>query len=451
MMRFRVSAAGLAFAIALYSGTVLAAEVAAVSLDAVAEATPLYTVTPPRDFADVKLATAGRASRQAVAVNPKNSNVVVTVFRASGSCWARTSTNAGQTWGASKKLPMLSGKPNCNVPAVMWAPDGSRVYASYSYRIPYPSEPDYTLETGALLSYSTDKGLTWSRLKPVFVSHFAYDHILSLTLAAPLRSGDANWVYLLSDINDGKEGGVTFFNRSADRGQTWSAVQWLESHSADYHVWPSIAGGLGGEVLVVWGKDGYNWDGSRHIEIRRSSDFGRSFSPAFVVRSDTAGDTAVAFGNAGTAHLVYTQRDFYGITGKPMYVYSNKAPYTTWSSPVPLSDDISASGYSAPALSISGCGAASVLHVVWMDDRDGAGEYNTFYTRKVAKNGETWSANMRISDTAVRPTYPTWTVAGIAAGTGTAIGVWGERAAPFSSLVPGPTWASRIAPGVSCP
>lgn len=276
-------------------------------------------------------------------------------------------------------------------------------------------------------------------------------------MAVPFRSSDAKWVYLLSDVSYGKEGGYVNFTRSADRGQTWSSVQSLVSYTVDDDLLPSIAGGLGGEVLVAWGLYceycEYPQSPTQHIELRRSSDFGKSFSAAAVVRSDGYGDTAVAFGNAGTAHLVYNLRDYPFTVGSPMYVYSNKAPYTNWSSPVPLSDDISATDYSPTALTVSACGGASVLHAAWLDDRVGAGKYHVFYTRKVAKTGEAWSPNLRISGmplAAAEPAYYTL-VEGIVAGGGTAVGFWNQWATPSASSTPGPVWASRIASGGNCP
>ena len=167
--------AGFVVGVAFFSGPALAEEPYSPSSDSTA-----YATTPPRDFADVKLATAGRAGRQAVAVNPKNLNVLLATYAGQGSCWVRTSTNAGQTWGNVRKLAMPSGKPNCDVPAVIWAPDGDRVYAAYSYRIPYPTDYGVTLETGAILSYSTDKGLTWSVPKIVEVDTFPYSRASSL-------------------------------------------------------------------------------------------------------------------------------------------------------------------------------------------------------------------------------------------------------------------------------
>ncbi len=405
---------------------------------------PEYAVSPPRDFADAKLATSATIGRQPVAVNPKNPNVFVAAFTAQGACWVRTSTNGGQTWAAARKLPMPEGKKNCDTPAVTWTPDGSGIYAAYSYLL---GDPFDSQEAGAIVSSSNDKGLTWS--SPKIALHYPYEYfrIISLQLSTPLRPSDPKWVYLLSDLRH-YDSGHAEFTRSADGGRTWSSGQRLTGYddtSGNVNC-PSVAGGLGGEVLVAWGEDLYDWDGNllfKNVFFRRSADYGNSFSADMVAVPDTTGDTAVAFGSGGTAHLVYLD----GYNGKPSYVYSTKAPYTAWSKPVALSDDTSASGYYSPALSVSACGSnTSVLHAIWMDDRLGTDKLNLFYTRKVAKTGEMWSPNLRISGTVMSPDY--WLGAGIAAGVGSAVSVWGQQNRYAS---PVPVRSSRIAPGVSCP
>lgn len=451
MIRFSAQVASVA--IALCSANVLAAEVPDVP-----PAAPLYAVTPPRDFADVKLATSGKISGQSVAVNPKNANVFVAAYANQGSCWVRTSTNAGQTWAAARKLPMPPGKPNCNVPALKWAPDGSRVYAAYSYRIT-GNETGwiYTKEAGALVSSSTDKGLTWSSPRIVKSYTDEYDTIVSFKMATPLTAVDARWLYLQIE-------GFTFnaewydFARSYTFGQTWSASQRLIStaYPFTYADSPAVAGGPGGEVLLAWG---FTYDigtfpqqFAHEVRTIRSSDHGAAFASDVIAVPNAFGTTAAAFGAGGTAHIIYTTSWGPSPPGT-YYVYSTKAPYDKWSTPVALNDDSSARYYYSPSLAISACGTnASVLHAAWIDDRTGSGKYNVYYTRKVANAGWAPNVNLKVSGTFLPPTYDPYygdgLTAGIAAGTGTAVGLWGQS---WDYFDPRPVSASRIAPGVSCP
>jgi hypothetical protein len=157
--------------------------------------------------------------------------------------------------------------------------------------------------------------------------------------------------------------------------------------------------------------------------------------------------TAAAFGVGGVAHIVYEQdksNDEIG-NAKIRYVYSSKAPYTSWSSPVTLNDD-SGHRHLNPALSVSACGSdTSVLHVVWTDNRLGPDKYNVYYTRKLARPSQPWSPNLRISGTSLVDGFRLYP--GIAAGAGNAVALWG--AGNFGD--PSAVWASRVAQGVTCP
>lgn len=403
-------------------------------------AAPEYTVSPPRDFPDVKLAAAGRLGSQSVAVNPKNASVFVAAYANQGTCWVRTSMDAGKTWAAAKKLPTPDKQQYCGTydapPAVLWAPDGSRIYAAYSYSSPLSVYG----EAGAVVSSSTNNGATWS--VPVIAAKDEYSEVFSsVRLATPLRPSDARWVYLVSESYSHVQHSFDFVS-SSDMGKTWSAKQLLDRFYSTYDGYdtaPSIAGGLGGEVLVAWGNWDYDMD-SLSIVVTRSTNYGSRFSPPTVAVPNAYGHTAVGFGSGGVAHLVYD--DSWSKLGV-FYTYSNKAPRTTWKNPIKL-NDAPAHEYGPPALSISACGGnASVLHVVWSDDRVQTDYHNAYYTRKVAKTGETWSSNLRVSGR-----ESPYSGASIAAGSSSALGVWGTR---YFGVSGRQTWASRVAPGVRCP
>ncbi len=436
MDTWSIAVAGFVVGVALFAGSALAKDQVEALPDIAAA--PEYTVTRPRDFADVKLASAGLVGSQSVAVNPKNANVFVVAYINQGACWVRTSTNAGRTWAGAKKLPMPGGTASeyCASPALTWAPDGTRVYAAYL------RADVTTLQQKAVVSVSTDKGATWSTPKKV-QSSSGFDHFVRL--ATPLQSENSEWLYFVS-----LQYPTVYFSRSNDQGKTWSALQQLITCGGrdEYASYPSIAGGPGGEILVSWGSN-YCGDTAAQIEVRRSSNFGGSFSPAVVAVPGNGGRTAIAFGTGGAAHLVYI-KDEYGNDG-PNYVFSTKAPYSSWSSPVRLNNNSSVSGISAPVLSVSPCSSsASILHVAWLDERLGSGKYNLYYTRKVARTGEDWSPDLRVSATTLAsdPGYGYGLEPGLAAGGATAIGLWGQGS-EFDG--PRPVRASRIAPGVSCP
>lgn len=436
----RIASAALAF----IGSPVVAGDGFGLSGDAAAQE---YTVMPPRDLANVKLATYRSIGAQPVTVNPKNSNVFLAAYGSrafyalQGFCWVRTSTNAGRTWGAPKKLPMPEGDPHCDRSALAWAPDGSRVYAAYSY---WNLDAD---GAGVAISSSTDNGLTWS--SPKTVVHFHDSNVIgaSVKLATPITENDANWLYIVIGENVyGNDGENYYFSRSDDWGNTWSPVDDILSHGErEGPTPPSIAGGPGGEVLISYSYvvcENPTCSTETHdIKVNYSSDRGAHFQEHIVAVPDAIGDTAVAFGGAGTAHIVYTP--WYENTPAfgPYYVYSTKPPYTKWSKPMALNAESPAQYVASPALAVSACGSGtSVLHAVWLNSS--SGKDSVQYTRKIAKTGQEWSPKLRLSETSI--TYGS--TPAIAAGLGTAVAVWGRY---YNQ--PARVSASRIAPGVSCP
>ena len=368
---------------------------------------------------------------QPVAVNPKNAARFIAAYVANGACYTRSSADGGQTWAVAKKLPMPTGTQPCDGSGVDLGPDGSRVYAAYSYV--RKDNTGRVKEVGAVGSFSRDQGVTWS--SPVKALRYTDDldgdgvvegDFFSLRLATPLRVAAAEWVYLAANVFRGYYGEIVF-TRSADRAQTWSPREALDAYDGNFvfdYPPASVAGGPGGEVLVAWGSVGDV--GSPAVKVVRSGDYGGHFADEVVaVPNAAATATAAAFGVGGVAHIVYQQCNSTSDcdTSRIRYVYSSKAPYTSWSSPVTLNNDSGHQHYN-PALGVSACGSdTSVLHVVWTYNRLGPDNYNVYYTRKVAQPGRPWSPNLRISGTSLADGFRL--DPGIAAGADNAVALWG--------------------------
>jgi hypothetical protein len=311
------------------------------------------------------------------------------------------------------------------------------------------------LTGGAAVSFSLDHGLTWSApvkaidfpdvWGPPLYSDFSY---VRLFLAMPLREKDANRVYLLAEMAIQGLTGLDF-TRSSDRGVTWTPRMYLGGNWAfggDYG--EAIAGGPDGEVLVTLGFWDFSIDNAppiKNLTALRSSNYGRTFTRSVIAANVGTWDTDAAFGVGGAAHLVYQEATNEG--PRIRYMYSQKAPYTSWSMPVTLGSDIynSDTTPSSPSLTVVGCGTLrSVVHVVWMSNWEGPDRYNVYYTRKVTGNYP-WSSSLRVSGNPVA--QGDRAEPGIAAAANNAVAVWGSGlyGNPFA------IWASRIAPGVTCP
>jgi hypothetical protein len=451
MLRF-AAAAGFATALSHAVGSTFAVEPADnASSDALMAPAGQIATAGPTDFPDVRLAAGATVGNQPVAVNPKNAARFAAAYVENGVCYVRTTANGGKTWATANRLPMPAGTQSCDVPALAWAPDGSRVYAAYSYE--RKDNAGLIVESGAVVSLSKDHGNNWS--SPVKALRYTdtqgldqvYASFETLRLATPLREANANWVYLVADVSRYRPGEIVF-TRSADRTRTWSARELLGSYSFtfDFKSGLSIAGGPKGEVLVGWGFGSVFEPPA--LEVVQSGNHGATFADAVIAAPNAAAyHTAAVFSTDGTAHIAYDQCKSSDdcTTERVRYMYSSRAPYTSWSSPMTLNDD-SGDRQVHPALSVSTCGrGTAVLHAVWIDNRLGQDKYNVYYRRKVVRPDQPWSPSLRVSEAPVAENFQF--VLGLGAGADTAVALWG--AGKFRD--PGPVWASRIASGVSCP
>ena len=259
---------------------------------------------------------------------------------------------------------------------------------------------------------------------------------------------DAKNIYLLASNSFGLAGQYSqiVFSQSGDGGKTWRKPR--EMANFDYMAGGatgySVAGGLGGELLVTW--DYYDYTGIERIIARRSGNFGRTFDSPVVAAEEvhrTTHDPDVKVGSGGVAYIVYAAYDSATAQSSIRYIYSNGAPYKAWAAPVTLSGPGRLSY--TPALAVENCGRANLLHVTWLDDR-----MNVSYTRKITGSGYAWSKTIRISN-ASSPVSDQPAFSDLAAGGGNAFAIWTDRR-PITD--PGNyatnVYGSRITSGVDC-
>ena len=167
-----------------------------------------------------------------------------------------------------------------------------------------------------------------------------------------------------------------------------------------------IAGGRGGDVLLVWSDVETEAGHPGRINAMLSRNHGGSFAPEVVAVSDasrfTFGSLDVKVGKEETAHVVYERQPrSKGDDADIGYIWSAR-PYRTWSAAVTLNDE-TAHTQSSPSLTTQTCGMSTVLQVAWSDARlppaaDPERSCDVFYTRKLARRGSAWSPNLRASD-----------------------------------------------------
>lgn len=166
--------------------------------------------------------------------------------------------------------------------------------------------------------------------------------------------------------------------------------------------------------------------------------------------------TSVKIGHQGAAHLVYGREGGQGDAGDIEYIWSPGPPYTTWSQPVTVNDDALPRTQHSPSLATQKCGASTILHLVWQDERlspatDPDRYADIFYARKIAKNGAAWSKNVRVSGKSSLTSFAMFP--GLAASQGRVFAAWTDHSDKTDSDYDYETdvYGSGILSGVSCP
>ena len=390
-------------------------------------------------------------------------------------CQARRSTDGGRSWSSPVLMPQLTAESGCSDPVLAYSPDGRRVFYAYM-DVKFFSIDDVVItDFDILVSYSTDDGATWTG---PFIALNGVQGVFDYDKPWIGTPDDAsNYVYVTATRFDatGDFACHIVFTRSTNEGTSYGAPQILDESSGPCGGEPPNqvvqgsrpAGGKKGDVLVAWSHSGFDgWlSGSFQIRTRYSADFGASFGPLVEAVTDASetpfwkGPFAcydrwwlsmapdVELGPSGIGHLAYTHDPVPGSEtpedGNIRYATSRGAPYTSWSAPVTVNDDrtASAQGFVALEVKAKGSGQSAKPHAVWVDHRlplelvtesqclSGTDlenlEYDIFYS---TQQGQRWSPNVRVTD---RSSLSDFVFMGdyidLTAATGSPFAIWTDR------------------------
>lgn len=193
-----------------------------------------------------------------------------------------------------------------------------------------------------------------------------------------------------------------YYKRSEDGGSTWGADTRL-TEANSYAEYPSMA--ISGSVLhVVWTdyRDAY---GDYEIYYKRSADGGLTWEPDVRMTNDQAysGFPSVAASGSVVHVLWEEQRDGNG----EVYYLRSDDDGVTWGPETRLTNNSSDSW--DPCVSVND----SVVHVVWMDKRDGS-TYEIYY-KSSTDGGITWGPDTRLTNASGESWYPNIAVSGLIA------------------------------------
>jgi hypothetical protein len=254
-------------------------------------------------------------------------------------------------------------------------------------------------------------------------SHFQDKSSIAIDNTAGLGSG---FVYACWDDRGTSNIGV-FFSRSLDGGLTFTTPVRLATFGTGFATGCQVRVAPNGDVLVVWTKGD-----DLSLNVIRSRDWGMTFGPIVHITGTILTGTFKICGGAGgvgeggqegegpgsevrptlngdirtfnwpsfainpttgSLHIVWND----GRRGNADIFYVRSDDGTTWSAPVRLNDDTSATDQFQPALAFTRQG---LLRAAWYDRRqDPQGNLMTdVYSATSADDGQTFAANERITD-----------------------------------------------------
>ena len=187
-----------------------------------------------------------------------------------------------------------------------------------------------------------------------------------------------------------------YYKRSTDGGISWEADTRL-TNASDYSEYPSVS--VSGSVVhVVWAD---NRDGNLEIYYKHSTDGGSSWETDTRLTSNSAVSKYSSVSVFGSVvHVVWN--DYRDVNAEIYYKRSTDGG-VSWGEDTRLTNasDVSAN----PSVAVSG----SIVHVVWNDNRDGNSE---IYYKRSTDSGENWGADTRLTNNDNMSRYSSISVSG---------------------------------------
>ena len=235
--------------------------------------------------------------------------------------------------------------------------------------------------------HSTDGGVSWGA-----------DTRLTIKTASsgfPSITVSGSVVHVVwEDWRDGNR--EIYYKRSTDGGVSWGTDTRLTNNNAASG-WPSVT--VSGSVVhLVWSDER---DGNVEIYYKCSTDGGVSWGTDTRLTNNSGWSYVPSVTVSGSVvHVVWFDiRD----GNNEIYYKRSTDGGVSWGADTRLTNYIADSAY--PSVTVSG----SVVHVVWVDKRDGNQE---IYYKRSADGGASWSADTRLTNNTTDSWYPSVTVSG---------------------------------------
>lgn len=430
----------LAFAVALLSqGTAVAQQ--SEQSEASGQST---TLTQPVHATEDDVVPTRTYGSPFMAVDPTNERNVVAAFveMRTRVCGLLRSTDGGQTWTRPDALPAPASYPYCfhgsggvTQTPIAFGSNGVLYYAMAGW-----DEQDGGQRSGnmsVLLARTDDLGETWETT----IAHDArglegddMQNSRPVSTIAVDTTGAQDVVYIAWRANHfptnrswmvvSTDGGDTFSEpRDAVVGFWEDPDNWPDDVPDDQRIVdnagsanPALTIDESGNVYVLWERrlnSDVETDTSHTSYVSRSSDRGETWEYFEVAPGlPNLGNSILRWGpeggSDGSLHVVYHAKEDQPQGDTDIYYQRSTDRGETWTEPMVISDD-DPEALRAQLLPNIAVGPDGRLEAAWWDFRDDPGTHaNDVYQTVSHDNGETWSANQRISDQSIVRSIGPW-------------------------------------------
>ena len=290
----------------------------------------------------------------------------------------KRSIDAGISFGADTRLT--------NNSAQSWHPSVS-VSGSVVHVVWYDTRDGPELNTEIYYKRSIDAGISWGADTRLTNNSSASEH-LSISVSGQVLN------VVWQDFRDANY--EIYSKSSTDAGVSWGADTRLTNNSANSYS-PSVS--VSGQVVhAVW----FDFrDGNYEIYYKRSIDAGISWGADTRLTNNSALSQNTSVSVSGLVlHVVWRDnRD----GNFEIYYKRSTDGGISWGTDTRLSINF-ANSYT-PSVSVSGL----VVHLVWVDDRDGNPE---IYYKRSTEGGSSWGADTRLTNDPAVSEYSSVAVSG---------------------------------------
>jgi hypothetical protein len=285
----------------------------------------------------------------------------------------KRSTDGGISWGTDMRISnniYFSTDPSISI-------SGSFVHVVWSDNRDGNYEIYYNRSTNGGANWGTDVRLT-------------NDSAESSTPCVSVTGSVVHTVW--NDNRNGTQSEI-YYKRSTDGGISWGPDTRVTNDSAGSW-FPSVSA-YGSVVHIVW-FDGRN--GHQDIFYKRSTDGGLNFGADMGLTNDTVikNNSSLSFSGSDVYVLWLDSRDRY--PNYEIYFKHSTDGGISWGADTRITTN-----YTSATLHSSFSVSGSVVHVVWDDNRDG--NYEIYYKRST-DGGMNWEADTRLTNNSSVSTYP---------------------------------------------